>query len=96
MELTRRHAIAAGAAVFATAGIAQQPRPSSPESLDALARRSGRRFGSAVAWSPKGADAGSFDTASIFSVGGKSFSYSPCRSSTSRRIFRTSGWSSVS
>ena len=61
MELTRRHAIAAVAAACSTAGIAQQPPSNSPDSLDALARRSGRRFGSAVAWSPKGADAGSFN-----------------------------------
>jgi endo-1,4-beta-xylanase len=31
-----------------------------PVSLDALARKSGRRFGSAVSWSPPGADRGSF------------------------------------
>ena len=49
MKVTRRQAIAAGAAAFATASFAQQPRPVSPDSLDALARRSGRRFGSAVA-----------------------------------------------
>ncbi len=60
MKLTRRQAIAAGAAAVATASLAQQPRPVSPDSLGALARRSGRRFGSAVAWSPPGTDAGSF------------------------------------
>src|SRR5262249_35813967 len=58
---TRRQAIASGAAAFATASLAQQPRPLSPDSLDALARKTGRRFGSAVAWSAPGADAGSFN-----------------------------------
>jgi endo-1,4-beta-xylanase len=56
MELTRRQALAGGAAAFATAVVA---RPIAPASLDAIARRSGRRFGSAVAWSPPGTDAGS-------------------------------------
>ena len=56
MELTRRQALAAGAAAFATSAIAQT---SDPTSLDAIARRSGRRFGSAVAWSPPHTDAGS-------------------------------------
>jgi endo-1,4-beta-xylanase len=56
MELTRREALAGGAAVFASAAAA---RPVAPTSLDALARRAGRRFGSAVAWSPPGTDAGS-------------------------------------
>ena len=57
MELTRRQALAGGAATFATAAAA---RPAAPDSLDVLARRSGRRFGSAVGWSPPGADKGSF------------------------------------
>jgi endo-1,4-beta-xylanase len=57
MELTRRQAIAGGAAAIATAAAA---RPIPTNSLDALARRSGRRFGSAVAWSKPGADRGSF------------------------------------
>ena len=60
MKLTRRQAMAAGAAAVATASLAQQPRPSSPNALGALAQRSSRRFGSAVASSPPGADAGSF------------------------------------
>lgn len=60
MKLTRRQAIAAGTAAFATASLAQQPRTVPPDSLDALARRSRRRFGSAVAWSRPRADAGSF------------------------------------
>src|SRR5436309_11409715 len=60
MKLTRRQAISAGAAVFASSAVARQRLPVSTESLDALARRSGRRFGSAVAWTPPGTDAGSF------------------------------------
>lgn len=62
MELTRRQALAAGAAAFATAIIARPAigGPVAPDSLDALARRSGRRFGSAVAWAPPGTDSGSF------------------------------------
>ena len=58
MELTRREALA----------VAERPsralprrRRSSAECLARLmARRSGRSFGSAVAWSPPGADRGSF------------------------------------
>jgi endo-1,4-beta-xylanase len=62
MELNRREALAGGAlALSACAG----PRIRGAgirgnDSLDALARRSGRRFGSAVAWGPPGADKGSF------------------------------------
>jgi endo-1,4-beta-xylanase len=56
MELTRREVIAATAATLATSAIA---RPSDPSSLDALARKSGRRFGSAVAWAPAHTDTGS-------------------------------------
>jgi endo-1,4-beta-xylanase len=61
MQLTRREAIAAGAAAFATAATAPQPPSASTGSLDAFAQRSVRHFGSAVAWSPAGADAGSFN-----------------------------------
>ena len=58
MELTRRQALAGGAAVAASATVASAaPRPGS---LDALARQSGRRFGSALGWSKPGADRGSF------------------------------------
>jgi endo-1,4-beta-xylanase len=62
LELTRRHALAGGAAAFATAAAARPPRGGAvpADSLDAVARKSGRRFGSAVAWAPAGADAGSF------------------------------------
>lgn len=59
MKLTRRQAIASGAAALASASLAQ-PRSLAPDSLDALARRTNRRFGSAVAWSRPGADSGSF------------------------------------
>jgi endo-1,4-beta-xylanase len=59
MELRRREALAGGAALLA--GSAVQARATrSPASLESLARRSGRRFGSAVAWGPRGADRGSF------------------------------------
>jgi len=57
MELSRRQAIACGAAAFASAAVAQ---PAPAESLAALARKSGRRFGSAVGWGRAGADRGSF------------------------------------
>lgn len=58
MQLTRREALASGAAVLACSNL-QARAPHAP-SLNALARRSDRRFGSAVAWSPPGADRGSF------------------------------------
>ena len=57
MELSRRDALAGGAAMFASAAVAA-PKPQA--ALDALARRSGRRFGSAVGWARPGADRGSF------------------------------------
>ena len=60
MELTRRQALAAGAAALATGAVARPATGRLPNSLDALARRSGRRFGSAVAWAPPGTDTGSF------------------------------------
>ncbi|MBV9529038.1 endo-1,4-beta-xylanase [Sphingomonas sp.] len=63
MELSRRSALVGGG-TLALAGciapsIVTEP-PRAPDSLAALARRSGRRFGSAVAWGPPGADKGSF------------------------------------
>ncbi len=58
MGLTRREALAAGGAMLAS--IAAPGSARSSASLDALARRGGRRFGSAVAWGPPGADRGSF------------------------------------
>jgi endo-1,4-beta-xylanase len=62
MELTRRQSLAFVGGV-AVAGC-QHWRPGvgsgGPASLESLARRTGRRFGSAVAWSAAGADRGSF------------------------------------
>jgi endo-1,4-beta-xylanase len=58
MELTRRGALAGGMAALASSQLHAQARR--PPSLDTLARKSGRRFGSAVSWSPPGADRGSF------------------------------------
>jgi len=52
--LTRRESLAAAAAFAATAAA-----PAKAPSLNQLAKRSGRRFGSAVGWSPPGTDAGS-------------------------------------
>ena len=57
MLLTRRENLAAGVALVGTAA-APAVRGHSL-SLDRLAQRSGRCFGSAVAWSPPGTDAGS-------------------------------------
>ena len=61
MKLTRRQALAGGTATFATTAVAQPARGRRvpADSLDAMAHRSGRSFGSAVAWSPRGTDAGS-------------------------------------
>lgn len=58
MQLTRREILAGGSALIAAASsraIADIPF----QSLDSLARVSGRRFGSAVMWSPPGMDLGS-------------------------------------
>jgi len=62
LELTRRDALAGGAAAFATASAARPltGRGVPRDSLGADARKTGRRFGSAVAWAQAGADAGSF------------------------------------
>ena len=62
MELTRRDALAGGAAALAIAAAARPlaARTVPQDSLDSVARTSGRRFGSAVAWAPAGADAASF------------------------------------
>jgi endo-1,4-beta-xylanase len=59
MELRRREALAGGVALLAGSAAQALGRGTS-DSLDSLARRSGRRFGSAVAWGPHGADRGSF------------------------------------
>lgn len=57
--ITRRAAIVAGAAAAVVPGLSVAA-PTGGAGLDALARTKGMRFGSAVAWSPPGADAGSF------------------------------------
>jgi endo-1,4-beta-xylanase len=65
MTITRRDSLVLGLGLAATAcapGVVSPLEASraGPASLDALARRSGRRFGSAVAWGAPGADRGSF------------------------------------
>ena len=59
MRLTRRESLA-GAGVALVAAASPSLAEGSFRSLNQLAQRSGRRFGSAVAWSPPGSDAGSF------------------------------------
>ena len=59
MELSRREALVAGVTAMASSGLQARPMKRAA-SLDDIARRSGRRFGSAVAWGPPGADRGSF------------------------------------
>jgi len=56
--LTRRQALASSAAALASGAAARAPTRA--PSLKSLAQRSGRRFGSAVAWGPPGADRPSF------------------------------------
>ena len=70
MKLTRREAVAGGAlALTACAGSRLSGVAAhSSDSLDALAHRSGRRFGSAVAWSLPGADKGSFANPAYASI----------------------------
>jgi endo-1,4-beta-xylanase len=60
--INRREIVAGGLALMTTACAAPGLRPLAPagQSLDALAQRGGRRFGSAVAWGAPGADRGSF------------------------------------
>ncbi|PSJ38479.1 endo-1,4-beta-xylanase [Allosphingosinicella deserti] len=65
MQLTRREGIASALALAATAcapaGLASAgAEPAGASSLKALAARSGRRFGSALAWGNPGEDRGSF------------------------------------
>ncbi|HEX9954023.1 MAG TPA: endo-1,4-beta-xylanase [Allosphingosinicella sp.] len=66
MSITRRDTIALGLGLAATAcaprgALTAASLGRAPAgSLDALARRTGRRFGSAVAWGPPGADRASF------------------------------------
>jgi endo-1,4-beta-xylanase len=59
MRLTRRESLVGGGALIAAAAAPGISATSSP-SLNQLAERSGRRFGSAVMWTPPGMDAGSF------------------------------------
>jgi endo-1,4-beta-xylanase len=58
MELDRREVLAGGAAALASGALQARGAPR-PASLDSLARKTGRRFGSAVAWAPPGTDSGS-------------------------------------
>ena len=59
--IDRRTAVVAGLAAGAAACVRHiDPIPPRPNSLTRLAARSGRRFGSAVAWGAPGADRGSF------------------------------------
>jgi endo-1,4-beta-xylanase len=57
MTLTRREMLATGAAALASTQLHAKARGA--QSLDSLARKSGRRFGSAVMGTPPGVDAGS-------------------------------------
>src|SRR3954452_13968103 len=59
MKLTRREALVVGGAALVSTQLQARAAPGA-QSLDGLARKSNRRFGSAVAWSPPGTDAGSF------------------------------------
>ncbi|HEX8063435.1 MAG TPA: endo-1,4-beta-xylanase [Allosphingosinicella sp.] len=61
MAITRRESLGLGAALL-VGGCASvgESAAGAPSTLDGLARRGGRRFGSAVAWSAPGADRGSF------------------------------------
>ena len=60
-SFNRRGAMAAGlAAGLSACATPRSPLPVGGPSLDQLAKRSGRRFGSAVAWGAPGADRGSF------------------------------------
>jgi endo-1,4-beta-xylanase len=64
MKTTRRETLAMTLALAATAcapaGVASNSTGAASGSLNALAQRSGRRFGSALAWGAPGADRGSF------------------------------------
>jgi endo-1,4-beta-xylanase len=67
-RFTRREAIAAGLAGSAFACGARAIAAESAQSLKSLAQRSGRRFGSAVAWGQPGADRGSFANPAYASI----------------------------
>ena len=59
MRLTRRQSLASAGALFAATSVRSLGQ-SAAVSLNALAKLSGRRFGSAVAWAPPETDTGSF------------------------------------
>lgn len=60
MGITRREMLAAGTATAAL-GLAPPAWAAREAGLDAIATKKDRSFGSAVAWAPPGADAGSFN-----------------------------------
>lgn len=60
MELTRRQSLIGAGALAAAVSTSSLSAPAA-DSLTRMAGRSNRRFGSAVAWAPPGADAGSFN-----------------------------------
>ena len=59
MELTRRESLGLGASLIAAPAFSAPTTHTKP-ALKTLAARSGRQFGSAVAWGSRGADRGSF------------------------------------
>ncbi|MGN6589440.1 MAG: endo-1,4-beta-xylanase [Sphingomicrobium sp.] len=59
MRLTRRESLVGAGALLAATGTPGFAKASTP-SLNQLAMRSGRRFGSAVMWTPPGVETGSF------------------------------------
>ena len=60
MQMSRRTALAAGLAGCAAGALSQTALAAEPASLFELAARSGRRFGSAVAWGTQGKDGAGF------------------------------------
>lgn len=58
IETTRRQTLG-GLAALAAIPASVRAAPPAPASLDTLARKGGRRFGSAIAWNPRNADSGS-------------------------------------
>ncbi|WOF41991.1 endo-1,4-beta-xylanase [Sphingopyxis indica] len=58
IEPTRRQTLG-GLAALAALPASVRAAPPAPASLDALARKGGRRFGSAIAWNPRSMDSGS-------------------------------------
>jgi len=64
IEMTRRGVLAAGAALAASPAFAHE----TPTGLDAIGKTKGIRFGSAVGWSPPGADSGSFANPSYAAI----------------------------